>query len=240
MLPVRESGTTAAKPPNVVSMDDMLLQVYRSQVKSQCEFALIAARDLNEALVTSNRAFQLMRELPKKGDGDSPDIAEIMRVADQKSASSAEMHAVRDRIWFSLNAFLNAVANVSKLLWPAPKRRTAKEFPNRGEELRGSLGVAEDSPLQYRTVRNHFEHIDERIEEWWLKSERHNIASRMIGPLGKAIQGLDQNELFEQFDADQLIAAFQGDVFELQPIMDEISALYESVCAADNARWRRG
>lgn len=56
-----------------------------------------------------------------------------------------------------------------------------------------------------------------------------------MGPLGKGIEGLEQKEFFEQFDPGQLIAAFQGDVFELQPIADEISALHSGVREAENA-----
>lgn len=197
----------------------MLLQVYRSQVKSQCEFALMAAYDLNVGLAAHRVASGSMRGEPGPNAGDA----------------MQEMRVAGDRIWYSLNAFLNAVANVSKLLWPHPRRRTAKDFPNRGEELRENLGVSDDSPLQYRTVRNHFEHVDERIEEWWLESERHNIAQRSMGPLGMGIEGLEQKEFFEQFDPAQLIAAFQGDLFELQPIADEISALLSAVTEAENA-----
>jgi hypothetical protein len=199
-------------------MDEMLLRVYRSQVRGQCEFALMAATDINAGLDTYRTASESLRNEAKE------DFLQTMQ----------NLNAAKDRIWFSLNAFLNAVANVSKLLWPHPKRKTAKHFPARGKELREALGVACDSPLQYRTVRNHFEHVDERIEAWWLKSERHNIASRTMGTL-EGIEGLEQNEFFEQFDPDQLIVAFQGDVFELQPIADEIATLHIAICEAEKA-----
>jgi hypothetical protein len=157
------------------------------QLTGQCEFALMAAEDINAAL--------------------------------------KNVEAKNDRLWFSLNAFLTAVANVSKMLWPNPNRKTAKQFPDRGTDLRKSLGVSDDSPLQHRRVRNHFEHIDERVEEWWLESERHNIALRIIGPLGGVIEGLDEKEFFEQFDPGQPAVAFQGDIFELQPIATEVADL---------------
>lgn len=76
-----------------------------------------------------------------------------------------------DRIWYSIQAILVAAGNVSKLLWP-PKPL----LPERGAELRASLSVDDDSPLEPRTFRNHFEHFDERLEQWATSSERRNFA----------------------------------------------------------------
>ncbi len=36
----------------------------------------------------------------------------------------------------------------------------------RGKHLRALLGVDDDNLLSDRTFRNHFEHYDERIEDW--------------------------------------------------------------------------
>ena len=60
-----------------------------------------------------------------------------------------------DRIWCSVQAFLVAAGNISKLLWP-PKPL----LPERGAELRANLSVGDDSPLEPRTFRNHFEYFD--------------------------------------------------------------------------------
>jgi hypothetical protein len=56
-----------------------------------------------------------------------------------------------DRIWYSVQSFLGAAGNISKILWP-PNR----DFSARGAELRASLFVSGDSPLEPRTFRNHF------------------------------------------------------------------------------------
>jgi hypothetical protein len=67
-----------------------------------------------------------------------------------------------------------------------------------------------------------------------VESKQHNIATRTTGPIGESIGGLETNELFEQFDPARLVVAFQGDLFELQPIADEISKLYDAVVKADD------
>jgi hypothetical protein len=194
-------------------VDNRLLGIYQNQIQSQCEFALIAIQGINEALVVLGA-----------GPSDSG-----------QPGTSEDFAKARDHLWFFVNGLLNSAANISKLLWPA----TSSKHPlreQRGEALRQSLGVPADSPLKQRNVRNHFEHVDERIETWWDESTNHNIATRTIGPLG-ALGPLELGEIFEQFDPSALTVAFQGDKFELQPIADEISALLEAASAAFNARY---
>jgi len=68
-------------------------------------------------------------------------------------------------VWGSIQSILIAAANVSKILWPA-----RKPYRSRGKHLRKLLGVDDSNLLSKRTFRDHFEHYDERIEEWFNKS----------------------------------------------------------------------
>jgi hypothetical protein len=61
----------------------------------------------------------------------------------------------------SIQSILVAAGNVSKILWPNVKYKT------RGERLRQMLKVENGSILCSRKFRNHFEHYDERIDEWF-------------------------------------------------------------------------
>ena len=63
--------------------------------------------------------------------------------------------------WCSIQSILVAVGNVSKVLWPNEK------YKIRGETLRQLLEVENNNPLSSRKFRNHFEHYDERIEEYF-------------------------------------------------------------------------
>lgn len=63
--------------------------------------------------------------------------------------------------WCSIQSILVAAGNVSKILWPNEK------YKIRGERLRQLLKVEKDNPLSNRRFRNHFEHYDERIEEYF-------------------------------------------------------------------------
>lgn len=162
-------------------MDPMILRIFQREVERQCKFALIAAQDLEQALVASDT----------------------------------------DRIWYHVQAFLVAAGNISKLLWP-PKPRLL----NRGAELRSNLSVGDDSPLQPRTFRNHFEHFDERIEQWATSSQRHNFADSNVGPQGMIV-GLDPRDYLRNFDTTNFAVTYRGDVYPLEPIVEAVQSLWQ-------------
>ena len=126
----------------------------------------------------------------------------------------------RDRIWYSIQAFLVAAGNVSKLLWP-----TRPLLPERGAELRESLSVSDESLLEPRKFRNHFEHFDERLEEWATSSERRNFADSSIGPPGMIV-GLEPGDFLRNFDTTNFAVTFRGDVYHLQPVTEAIRELW--------------
>jgi len=126
-----------------------------------------------------------------------------------------------DRIWYSVQAFLVAAGNISKLLWPSKPH-----LPKRGDELRASLSVEDSSPLQPRKFRNHFEHFDERLENWAVSSKRHNFADSNVGPPGMIV-GLDPEDYIRNFDTTNFAVTFRGDVYHLQPIVDAVRDLWE-------------
>ena len=64
-----------------------------------------------------------------------------------------------------------STGNLSKLFWPS---NTAGEFGNqRGQKLREIFSLEDNSPLNSRTLRNHFEHFDECLDK--LVASKENI-----------------------------------------------------------------
>lgn len=126
-----------------------------------------------------------------------------------------------DRLWYSLQALLVAAGNVSKLLWPVKPL-----IPDRGEQLRVSLQVIDDSPLEPRDFRNHFEHFDERLESWATSSQRHNFVDSNIGP-PSSIQGIDVSDFLRNFDPETYSLHFRGDVYYLKPVIQAISSIFK-------------
>jgi hypothetical protein len=137
-----------------------------------------------------------------------------------------------DRLWYSVQAFLVAAGNVSKLLWP-PKPL----LPERAAELRASLAVGEDSPLEPRTFRNHFEHFDERLEKWATSPKRGTFIDSNVGP-PDAIAGFEPRDFLRHFDPTNLVITFRGDAYSLQPVIDAIRDIWgKAALEAERPYW---
>ena len=129
-----------------------------------------------------------------------------------------------ERIWYSIQTFLGAAANVSKVLWPAPS------YDARGAHLRELLEVGDDSLLAPpRTVRNDFEHYDERIERWGeaLARGEHDgtYVDSNFGPLTQeaALIGLDMpHRVMRNFEQGTWTVAFQGDSLDVRRVQREL------------------
>jgi len=130
-----------------------------------------------------------------------------------------------NKFWYSVHGFLTAIGNISKLLWP-------KDVDCR-KELRESLNVHDFSSLQPRTFRNHFEHFDERIERWIKDSKSHNFADRNISTPG-GIVGLEDTDFMRNFDPQNNRITFQGEVYDLNPIVGELNPLYKKALEESN------
>ena len=128
-----------------------------------------------------------------------------------------------DMVWYAMQNFLVAVGNISKIFWSSKQK-----YQKRGEELRKSLGIDDNSPMQPRKFRNHFEHFDERLENWATSSKRHNFVDSNIGP-SNMIVGLDSEDFLRNFDNTSWTLTFRGDKYELKPIIDAIHKLYPKV-----------
>lgn len=134
-----------------------------------------------------------------------------------------------DLVWYAIQNFLVAVGNISKIFWSTQNKE-------RGEELRKSLGIEDNSPIQPRNFRNHFEHFDERLEEWTKSSERHNFVDSSILP-PNMIAGIDQKDFLRIFNPTTWTLTFRGDKYELKPIIKAICELYPKVSTEASKPW---
>ena len=131
-----------------------------------------------------------------------------------------------NRIFLHIQAFLVAVANISKILFPN------KKFASRGEELRKVLQVPENSPVENKKFRNDFEHYDERIESWAISSERKIISDMNISYNGfSAISNLDPTDCMRNLDIlgdrENLTLTFHGESNNLTITMHAVKELHE-------------
>ena len=114
---------------------------------------------------------------------------------------------------------LVATANVSKLLWPLRDESSA-----RGETLRTTLQVEDDSPLACRAFRNHFEHFGARLEKWGISPRTNMIVDSNIGSLG-SIKGGASLVCVRNYDPSTETLTFHGEVYKLRPVIKALEIL---------------
>jgi hypothetical protein len=151
-------------------------------------------------------------------------VQEVDRQAQFGLSAAADLrHAVTrndtDRIWYSIQSLLVATGNVSKLLWPSQRASSA-----RGDTLRQTLQVENDSPLVSRAFRNHFEHFDERLEAWGISAHTHMVVDSNIGSL-RIIRGGSTLVYVRNFDPSSETLTFHDEVYELRPIINALESL---------------
>lgn len=141
----------------------------------------------------------------------------------------------QDQALLYAHAFLVHAANASKLLWPSSSRGrgrhpySVEDRTRRAGAMREALGIPEDSPLQSRALRDHFEHFDERLEVWYQTDagQRLDLLDLNRIPFGLS----DPNTLLSPLRMFEL-GRFRvmDEVFELVPIR---TAVIETEEAAD-------
>lgn len=139
--------------------------------------------------------------------------------------------------WYSMQAFLSAVANISKLLWGSgatdQQRREAQE---RRRPLRESLNVSDDSPLKARAFRNHFDHFDERLEEqfveWVSQGYKGGISDTFVGDIDELDIG---TFALRNFDTVTRTLTFRGEKLPIDPLFVHLNTLEEDAVTAVQA-----
>ncbi|MCO7735406.1 hypothetical protein NJB95_02185 [Brucella intermedia] len=122
--------------------------------------------------------------------------------------------------FYAIQNLLNASANISKALWGSKKSNKSEQR----KPLRDSFGVSDTSPLREVSMRNNFEHLDERLDRWWENSQNKNYCDLNLAPKD-SIVGLDKSDEFRNFDPQTTNLTFWGEDFNLQAIVREVEQL---------------
>jgi len=174
-------------------------------------------------------ALQLLRSTLKPGEDERHLLAmyaqDVQNAVEKNKMALKDAWRAADRIWYCLQAFLVAAANVSKLL---NLSNTSFKSDER-ESLKRILGVDNTSPLASRELRNHLEHLDERLLDWWRKHP-YILMDRVIGDVMiSALPGsphhLDKSIHLRHFDAATYTLSFHDQPFDLRPVLQELRKL---------------
>jgi hypothetical protein len=117
-------------------------------------------------------------------------------------------------------------AVLSRYFWPV---RSAHAW--RGEQLREAFSISEDSALKSRNLRNAIEHFDEQLDDY--------LEGGVVGHVIPEFIGVDQEtdgvplHLFRAYYVDTATFQLLDKRYEIQPIVDEVAALYERLREMD-------
>lgn len=160
---------------------------------------------------------------PKKALAETVFIGEIVLQSKIAELAAKRVSAIKDNfdqieVWSSIQSILVAAGKVSKILWPS------KEYAERGERLRELLKVSEDNILSNRKFRNHFEHYDERIEDWFKKQSSAVYSDLAVDPF-KSIWGNVPCNHHRAYDPLTQTLTFRGESFDLAAVLKELKEI---------------
>ena len=81
-------------------------------------------------------------------------------------------------------------------------------------------------------MRDHFEHFDERLDDWAENSRNRNIISRLLGPRS-AVGGnaIDDSDIIHHYDPSSKIYSFRGEPFNIQDLVTGIDDIHKKALA---------
>jgi hypothetical protein len=153
-------------------------------------------------------------------------LSEIVRQAEIAKLSATRLKSEHYEtnsleIWCSLQSILIASSNVSKILWPS--RKKSKE---RGKKLRSMLAIENGNLLEKRGLRNHFEHYDERIDDWFKTNQSTVYIDSKIEPFEPGISSFKQFA-HREYNPLTKVLIFRGEKFDIGGLLVELEKLAE-------------
>ncbi|MDP9274219.1 MAG: hypothetical protein M3O99_01325 [Chloroflexota bacterium] len=215
----------------------MQVRIFHRELLFQCKVLLAAAADLEKSLteiISDLMATAPVHDPPPRGPSESrtgEDIeASIRAIREWKADADRRLDVwqerdrrVRDEFWIALQQLVSAAGNISKLLWgqDTPDKQERREDSRAG--LRSSISISDTETwvLKNRKLRNDWEHMDERLEEWWDVSAHRSIAIRNFGRVG----GLGVKDQFLCFDLATRELSFWNNVAPVAAFVAEARAL---------------
>ncbi len=150
-------------------------------------------------------------------------IGEIVLQSKIAELAAKRLSAIKDNfdqveVWSSIQSILVAAGNVSKILWPST------EYIERGKRLRELLRVDDNNIISDRKFRNHFEHYDERIEDWFKKQSSAVYSDLAVDPF-KSIWGNVPTNQHRAYDPLTQTLTFRGESFDLAAVLKELKEI---------------
>lgn len=137
-------------------------------------------------------------------------------------------------------SLVHHAAAVSRIFWPpgSKDKHARHRSQRRGDVLRKAIGVTNGHPVQNRALRDHFEHFDERLDDWAERSKNRNIVKQLVGPR-TAIGGdaITDEDIIHQYDPATKVYAFRGERFDVQELATGLDDIYAKITKKLNTLW---
>lgn len=138
-----------------------------------------------------------------------------------------------EQLWGAVQSLLAAVAIISRLLVGDDIRgdRVAKQFGrDRGRKLRQLLRIDDDSPILDRRLRNHLEHVDQRLDDLARDERTTVIIDRFVTRGVRPVLFYDETRsehapLLREIAPDDGFVAFRGDSYDVFALRSELRCL---------------
>lgn len=120
---------------------------------------------------------------------------------------------------------------VSRFFWPTNKNQLTVA---RGGRLREAFHLDDASPLKLRTLRNAFEHFDEKLDRFLLDDR---AGCFFPGPIvdDSALSDEAMAHIFRLVDPTNCVCVLLGEKFEFNPIRQEIQRILIRALQMDDA-----
>ena len=165
---------------------------------------------------------------PQKALSEMVFISEIVLHSKIAELAAKRLSEIKDNfdqieVWSSIQSILVATGNVSKILWPQKKK-----YAIRGKRLRELFKVDDNNILSDRSFRNHFEHYDERIEDWFKKQSSAVYSDLAVDPF-KSFGNFPTNH-HRAYDPLKQTVTFRGESFDLAGVLKELKEIRIKCC----------
>lgn len=161
------------------------------------------------------------------------EVAIALEHGSQHQSDSPEWQEAAHTIIDGVQTLATHAAAISRYFWPS---RSQPPHRRRGERLRTGLGVSEESPLKSRELRNHLEHFDERLDDFCRNLLAGHVLPTYVGPLGPAPEV--PTILFRAYYTDCAVLEVLGLRFEMEPLLNAIQDLHQSLRDCARTGWR--
>lgn len=130
------------------------------------------------------------------------------------------------RIFDRIRLGLQMAANVSRLFWPPSNKA-------RGKRLRLLTGLPDTHGLADRRLRNHIEHMDERLDDWTANSPRPFLTIELALPDFYPDSGAERDAAVNAtaivYDVAKQNVHLFGEVFSLTSLRSDLEDVIDKV-----------